>query len=83
MKNKIDQQLLKMLLLRFSGTFGSGMLDFAIGLYILKQTGSALSMGISLITGPLVSLVLTHLLATSSIRNGTNLLWSWPKLQLA
>lgn len=59
MRAKVDGQLLKMLILRFTGIFGSSMLSFAIGLYILQETGSALSMGISLVTGPLVSLILT------------------------
>lgn len=59
MRAKVDGQLLKMLILRFAGIFGSSMLSFAIGLYILQETGSALSMGISLVTGPLVSLILT------------------------
>lgn len=59
MRAKVDRQLLKMLILRFAGIFGSSMLSFAIGLYILQETGSALSMGISLVTGPLVSLILT------------------------
>ncbi|WP_158661743.1 MFS transporter [Enterococcus timonensis] len=51
--------MIYMLILKFAGTFGSGMLNFAIGLYILRQTGSALSMGIPMITGPVVALVLT------------------------
>lgn len=59
MRAKVDGQLLKILILRFAGIFGSSMLSFAIGLYILQETGSALSMGISLVTGPLVSLILT------------------------
>lgn len=59
MRAKVDGQLLKMLILRFAGIFGSSMLSFAIGLYILQETGPALSMGISLVTGPLVSLILT------------------------
>lgn len=56
---KITPQTLKLLIVKFAGTFGSGMLSFAIGLYILRQTGSALSMGVSMITGPIVALVLT------------------------
>lgn len=56
---KITPQMFKILVVRFAGTFGSGMLSFAIGLYILHQTGSALSMGVSMITGPLVSLAVT------------------------
>lgn len=40
-----------MLVLKFAGTFGSSMLSFAIGLYILHRTGSALSMGVTMITG--------------------------------
>ncbi|WP_225046531.1 MFS transporter [Lacticaseibacillus kribbianus] len=59
---KLSAQTIKILLIRFAGTFGSGMLSFAIGLYILRRTGSALGMGISLITGPLVSLCLTPVL---------------------
>ncbi|WP_257614345.1 hypothetical protein [Oenococcus oeni] len=35
------------------------MLSFAIGLYILRRTRSALGMGISLVTGPIVSLCIT------------------------
>lgn len=56
MSKKIFSQLNKVLLVRFAGTFGSEMLQFAISLYILQRTGSALSMGMSLITGPLVAL---------------------------
>lgn len=56
---RISLQAAKLLVVKFAGTFGSEMLAFAIGLYILKRTGSALSMGISLITGPLVSLCIT------------------------
>ncbi|WP_262315076.1 MFS transporter [Lacticaseibacillus parakribbianus] len=59
---KLSAQTIKILIIRFAGTFGSGMLSFAIGLYILQRTGSALGMGISLITGPLVSLCLTPVL---------------------
>lgn len=51
-------QLIRMLVLKFAGTFGSGMLSFAIGLYILHRTGSALSMGVSMLSGPLVALVM-------------------------
>ena len=58
-KSKISTQMLKMLVIKFAGTFGSGMLNFAIGLYILHRTGSALGMGVSMITGPIVSLILT------------------------
>lgn len=56
---KLSKQMIKMLIIKFAGTFGSGMLSFAIGLYILHRTGSALGMGVSMITGPIVSLVLT------------------------
>ena len=58
-KPKLTAQIVKMLVIKFTGTFGSGMLSFAIGLYILHRTGSALGMGVSLITGPIVSLILT------------------------
>ncbi|WP_203663079.1 MFS transporter [Lacticaseibacillus sp. 53-4] len=58
MKN-LTPQTIKMLVLKFAGTFGSSMLSFAIGLYILHRTGSALSMGVTMITGPIVSLILT------------------------
>ncbi len=59
MMQKVSLQAAKILVVKFAGTFGSGMLSFAIGLYILQRTGSALSMGISLITGPLVTVCLT------------------------
>lgn len=58
MYKKLFNQLNKILLVKFAGTFGSEMLQFAISLYILKRTGSALSMGVSLITGPLVDVVI-------------------------
>ncbi|WP_373300997.1 MFS transporter [Lacticaseibacillus suibinensis] len=48
-------QRLKLLIVKFAGTFGSGMLSFAIGLDVLHRTGSALSMGITLIVGPVVA----------------------------
>lgn len=56
---KITPQIFRILVIKLAGNFGSAMLSFAIGLYILKQTGSALGMGISMITGPLVSLAIT------------------------
>jgi Major Facilitator Superfamily. len=58
MYKRLFNQLNKILLVKFAGTFGSEMLQFAISLYILKRTGSALSMGVSLITGPLVDVVI-------------------------
>ena len=58
-KFNLGPQIWKYLISRFAGVFGSSMLSFALGLYVLRQTGSALGMGITLITGPLVSLVLT------------------------
>jgi MFS family permease len=58
---KISPQMLRILIIKFAGTFGSAMLSFAIGLYILRRTGSALSMGVSLITGPLATVLLTPL----------------------
>ncbi|WP_179396157.1 MFS transporter [Lacticaseibacillus absianus] len=57
--HRVTPQMVKLLLSRFAGTFGSSMLAFAIGLYILRRTGSALGMGVTMITGPLVSLALT------------------------
>lgn len=62
MKMKNDpsfKQMITLLSANFFGTFGSGMLSFAIGLYILHRTGSALGMGITLMVGPLVALFLT------------------------
>ena len=56
---KISWQMWKYLLAGFMGRFGSSMFGFALGFFVLKQTGSALGMGVTLITGPLVSLVLT------------------------
>ncbi|GEN95801.1 MFS transporter [Pediococcus ethanolidurans] len=58
-KLNLSAQTIKLLIIKFTGNFGSGMLSFAIGLYILHRTGSALGMGVSLITGPIVSLILT------------------------
>ncbi len=57
--HKLSSQSLKLLIIKFAGTFGSGMLSFAVNLYILQKTGSALGMGIGLITGPLVVLLAT------------------------
>ncbi|MFT8703425.1 MAG: hypothetical protein ABF750_05940 [Oenococcus oeni] len=53
---RVNNNLSRILIAKFFGTFGSEMLSFAIGLYILRRTGSALGMGISLVTGPIVSL---------------------------
>ncbi|GEK06350.1 MFS transporter [Schleiferilactobacillus harbinensis] len=58
-KDKTFRQMVTLLTANFFGMFGSGMLSFAIGLYILHKTGSALGMGITLMVGPLVALVLT------------------------
>lgn len=58
-KFKSSAQMLRLLVIRFAGDFGSGMLSFAISLYILHRTGSALGMGVFLITGPIISLLLT------------------------
>ncbi|MCV3296886.1 MFS transporter [Oenococcus kitaharae] len=55
----VNNNLTKTLIIKFFGTFGSEMLSFAISLYILRRTGSALGMGVSLITGPLISVCLT------------------------
>lgn len=55
----VNNNLTKTLIIKFFGTFGSEMFSFAISLYILRRTGSALGMGISLITGPLISVCLT------------------------
>ncbi|MDN6968377.1 MFS transporter [Oenococcus sp. UCMA 17063] len=56
---RVNNNLSRILIAKFFGTFGSEMLSFAIGLYILRRTGSALGMGISLVTGPIVSLCIT------------------------
>ena len=56
---KITKQMAILMVVKFAGNFGSAMLSFAIGLYVLKRTGSALGMGFTMITGPLLSLVLT------------------------
>lgn len=58
---KLTNNLGRLLLIKFFGTFGSEMLSFAISLYVLQKTGSALSMGISLITGPLINVVMAPL----------------------
>ena len=58
-KIKLSAQTIWLLIIKFTGGFGSGMLSFATGLYILHRTGSALGMGVSLITGPIISLLLT------------------------
>ncbi|WP_260289755.1 hypothetical protein [Pediococcus parvulus] len=34
------------------------MFSFALGLFLLRKTGSAMNLGISILIGPLVSLVL-------------------------
>lgn len=56
---KITKQMAILMVVKFAGNFGSAMLSFAIGLYVLKRTGSALGMGFTMITGPVLSLVLT------------------------
>ncbi|WP_255416336.1 MFS transporter [Rummeliibacillus sp. POC4] len=50
-----------MLLSTVTGNLGSGILSFLIGLLILKNTGSALSFGISQVIGPIVALLLLPL----------------------
>lgn len=53
------RQMVTLLAGNFFGAFGSGMLGFAIGLYILHRTGSALGMGVNMMVGPMVAVVLT------------------------
>lgn len=55
----IKKQIFKIMGVIFFGNFGSSVFSFAASLYILRQTGSALGMGISLIISPVVTLLLT------------------------
>ncbi len=54
-----NRNLVKVLIIKFFGTFGSEMFSFAVSLYILQKTGSAMGMGISLITGPMITICAT------------------------
>lgn len=55
---KSNKQLHKVLLSTLTGSLGSSILSFIIGLLILKETDSALYFGISQMIGPIVALIL-------------------------
>ncbi len=54
-------QITKMLTSHFISNFGSQVFSFGVGLFVLKETESALSFGITILIGPLISLLLTPL----------------------
>lgn len=54
----IKNQKLRIILSQLTGSLGSGIFAFGIGLMILRETGSASSFGFSQIVGPVVSLLL-------------------------
>ncbi len=61
MKKSSLFQIIKVLTSHFISNFGSQVFSFGIGLFVLKETGSALSFGITILIGPLISLLLTPL----------------------
>lgn len=54
----IRNQKLKIIISQLTGSLGSGIFSFGIGLMILRETGSASNFGFSQIVGPIVSLLL-------------------------
>ncbi|MFE6707579.1 MFS transporter [Bacillus thuringiensis] len=61
MKSSSLFQLTKMLTSHFISNFGSQVFSFGVGLFVLKETESALSFGMTILIGPLISLLLTPL----------------------
>lgn len=51
------KQIRKAVTSDFIGSFSSSLFNFAISLYILRLTGSALNFGITLMIGPLIGLI--------------------------
>ncbi|KYC90328.1 hypothetical protein B4102_3836 [Heyndrickxia sporothermodurans] len=59
MKKSSLIQMIKIISSNFIGNFGSQVFSFGVGLFILKETGSALSFGLTILISPIVSLILT------------------------
>ncbi|WP_367369292.1 MFS transporter [Pediococcus ethanolidurans] len=67
MKNLLNTskaQLIKVGIIALIDELGSSMFSFAVGLFLLRKTGSAMNLGISILIGPLVSLVLLPISGT-------------------
>ncbi|GEN95791.1 MFS transporter [Pediococcus ethanolidurans] len=67
MKNLLNtskEQLIKVGIIALIDELGSSMFSFAVGLFLLRKTGSAMNLGISILIGPLVSLVLLPISGT-------------------
>lgn len=56
------KQIRKAVTSDFIGSFSSSLFNFAIGLYILKMTGSAMTFGTTLLIGPLIGIVFSPLI---------------------
>jgi Major Facilitator Superfamily. len=56
------KQIRKAVTSDFIGSFSSSLFNFAIGLYILKVTGSAMSFGTTLLIGPLIGIAFSPLI---------------------
>ncbi|BBO00238.1 MFS transporter [Sporolactobacillus terrae] len=57
LKRASQRQIKKAVTSDFIGSFSSSLFNFAISLYILKLTGSAMNFGTTLLIGPLIGIV--------------------------
>ncbi len=62
--NTSKAQLVKVGVIALIDELGSSMFSFAVGLFLLRKTGSAMNLGISILIGPLVSLILLPISGT-------------------
>ncbi|WP_010632568.1 MFS transporter [Sporolactobacillus vineae] len=56
------RQIRKAVISDFIGSLSNSLFNFAIGLYILKVTGSAMNFGTTLLIGPLIGIVFPPLI---------------------
>ncbi|WP_255304689.1 hypothetical protein [Sporolactobacillus terrae] len=75
LKRASQRQIKKAVTSDFIGSFSSSLFNFAISLYILKLTGSAMNFGTTLLIGPLIGIVFHHLSVTLPIITITSALW--------
>lgn len=62
LKHASQKQIKKAVTSDFIGSFSSSLFNFAISLYILKLTGSAMNFGTTLLIGPLIGIVFSPLI---------------------
>ena len=77
---KQTRQFMKTVLAMFFGLIGSGVLQFGIALYILRQTGSSLSFATTMLIGPIVSVIFTPLVGYTVDRYRRKNIVGWSQL---